>query len=437
MKTLSNLRISALLAVLFAFMSSGCLKTDNKEPDNPSGDKKFNELKVAEDFTWRTSKTLKIDLTLVDKNQNPVAHEISFYADYPDGARLLGGQSRSNGKFQRKYTVTSGRMDITAVLPGQNPVVIPFTETEINGFPAFEIVRTIVVENPGLKSLKAFTPSSEFPCEGSYGTIVFEDSWPHQADYDFNDVVIDYNVKAIYDDDDLITNIEMRLFLRAAGASNDNAFGISFRQYWSYNGPFPDIASVTVNGNIIQPENTVYPAYILIPSTKAVMPALNTIMNNPFDYPIAFFVEITFNEPIDQWDLELPLQNPFIVVNQDRGREVHLPFDLPTSLADPTWAGKGKDATDPDAFLSGGLKSVGGYFTYMTQEWYPYALHVYFEDGSNELFQYPTERRPINEAYTSFQGWVENWSPWNWYMPQYRAAGNVYSKTPNPPYGDN
>ena len=37
---------------------------------------------------------------------------------------------------------------------------------------------------------KAFDNYS--PAEGQFGTLAFEDLWPAKGDYDFNDIVIDY-----------------------------------------------------------------------------------------------------------------------------------------------------------------------------------------------------------------------------------------------------
>jgi LruC domain-containing protein len=418
-----------LLALLF---SVGCKKTDS--PDIPPEDEKtFSDLKVAENFTWRTSMPLDIDLKFVDANQNPVVTAFSIWTKYPDGVKMLDGASRADGSFKRKYTVASARQSITIEIPGNDPVDVSFAEITIRERPAYQAKMVIAVNNPPLKSIMEET-YAYYPCQGQFGTIGFEDNWPHKGDYDFNDVVIDYNVKATFNDDDLVSRIDMQLYLRAKGATYDNAFGISFRQYWSYNGPFPEIASVTVNGATIQPEETTYPAYILIPSTRAVMPTLNTLMTNPFDPPVEFLVEIVFTNPIDEWDLELPLQNPFIVIDQDRDREVHLPYDLPTSLADPSLAGTKHDASDPAAFLPENFKALGGYYTYMSANGHPWAIDVYFETGSNELFQYPVEFMPINAAYSSFESWVENWDPWEWYLPQYRVEGNVYTKIPEPPY---
>ncbi|MFP4289284.1 MAG: DUF4842 domain-containing protein [Bacteroidales bacterium] len=57
-------------------------------------------------------------------------------------------------------------------------------------------------------------------------------------------------------------------------------------------------------------------------------------------------------------------------------------------------------------------------------------MDIYFEDESDDLFQYPTERTDITEAYPSFINWVENWNPWDWYLPEYRRQDKVYDKMP-------
>lgn len=428
MKKRSHLIITLITAILMV-VNMGCLKDETTPSVNEEEDATgFEDIEVAEDFTWRTSMDIAIDLDLVDTNGEPVAgNAMSFYSEYPGGVNLLNGTSRADGKFLKKYTVSSARESITLVFAEQEPIILQFTDTVINDFPAYAIKETVVVENPGLKMV-VLDPSSYYPSQDQFGTLIFEDNWPYKADYDFNDVVIDYNVEAIFDDDFLVERIVMKLFLRASGAAYDNAFGISFRYSWS-NEDYPQIGQVTVNGNTIAPEDTEYPAYILIPSISEVMPTYNTFMSNPFDDPIEYLVEIEFDEPMSEWDLNFPMQNPYIVVDQDKTREIHLPFDPPTSLASADWAGMGVDATDVNAFYSN-LKVVGGSFTYMTEDWYPWAMNIYFEDGSTGLFQYPIERTDISEAYISFQSWVENWSPWDWYLPEYRQENMVYTKLP-------
>jgi len=121
-------------------------------------------------------------------------------------------------------------------------------------------------------------------------------------------------------------------------------------------------------------------------------------------------------------------------VNQDRGKEIHRPYDLPTSLANPAYAHTADDFTDLDVFLPENYKVVGGYFTYMTEAMYPWAIDVYMGSSSDELFLYPAEFVQIQNGYSSFEGWVETWDPYYWYLPEYRVPDSLYTKIPEPPY---
>ncbi len=430
MKTKLHLSSFVMMLLMMVFMFS--CKKDIKTVQPPVDAEKFTDLQVAENFTWRTSMDVKIDLLFTDVQQNPVSTSFSIY-DKAGGNLILNGASGADGKFYRKHTLPFGMLSFTVDIPGQTAVNVPLTKTEINDFPAYLAQQTIAVNTPVLKSVNDMS-YSYFPAEGKYGTLCFEDIWPNTGDYDFNDFVIDYNVKATFNDDLLVTKIDMHLFLRAAGASFNNGFGISFRQRNSSHGPYPDIASVTVNGEVIPEEATTYPSYILIPGTKTVLNSWNTIMSKDFEPPVEYNVEIIFAEPISDWELGLPLQNPFIFVNQDRGKEIHRPYDLPTSLANPAYAHTADDFTDLDVFLPENFKMVVGYFTYMTEDMYPWVIDVYFDGASGELFQYPAEFVQIQSSYSSFEGWVETMDPYNWYLPEYRIPDSLYTNIPEIPY---
>jgi LruC domain-containing protein len=427
-----KLHFSLILMALTMMVFMVSCKKETKTIQPPVVAEKFSDLQVAEDFTWRTSMDVKIDLLFTDLQQNPVSTAFSIY-DKPGGNLILNGTSDSDGKFYRKHTVPFGKQNFTVVIPGQSEVNVPFTDTEINNLPAYLAQQTIAVSTPVLKSVNDVS-YAYYPSEGKFGTLCFEDIWPNTGDYDFNDFVIDYNVKATFDDNGLVTQINMHLFLRAAGANFNNGFGISFRQQWSFQGPYPDIASVTVNGEVISEEATTYPSYILIPGTKTVLNSWNTIMSKDFDSPVEYDVEIIFTDPISEWDMSLPLQNPFIFVNQDRGKEIHRPYDLPTSLANPVYAHTADDFTDLDVFLPENFKMVIAHFTYMTEAMYPWAIDVYFDGASDEMFLYPAEFVQIQNSYSSFEGWVETWDPYEWYLPEYRVPDSLYTKMPEIPY---
>jgi LruC domain-containing protein len=434
-----------MLAFFVVFMFSCKKDVNENNPDTISG--KFSELEVPEGFTWSTSEFLLIDLKFTDGDQNPVSTSFEIYSAFPGGVKYMDGTSGNEGVFTMKYKIANHRNSIAVVIPNQEPVVVTLEkitqqignlESEI-----FQAKQTIQVLNPVLKSVKEDI-LQYFPAEGKFGTLAFEDTWPHSADYDFNDVLIDYHVIGTYDENYDVTQINMVLYLRASGANSEDGrgsgVGLSFKHAWSWDGPYADIAEVTVNDVPVLPESTEYPSYILIENVEEYQPTYNTFPPpSAFVYPYRFDVEIIFDTPAaDWWEVELPLNNIFIFDSQDRGREIHLPFYLPTSFADPLLAGTAKDDSDPYAFNPENFKAgnmVIGYYTYMTSEGYPWGLNIYFDEEDENLFLYPTEFTDIREAYDpAFSGWVENWDPWDWYLPENGITGKIYETLPNPVY---
>ncbi|CCQ10025.1 hypothetical protein PALB_8900 [Pseudoalteromonas luteoviolacea B = ATCC 29581] len=77
----------------------------------------------------------------------------------------------------------------------------------------------ITITNSGIES--SFYPSS------GYTTIAFEDSWPEQGDYDFNDVVVQYRVRKDMKDNQVV-QYAIEGQLTAVGASYHNGFAIRF-----------------------------------------------------------------------------------------------------------------------------------------------------------------------------------------------------------------
>jgi LruC domain-containing protein len=435
--------LSYLFIFAFAVMSIYSCKKDISEPQpEPADSKSFTDLDVPDGFTWNTAEFLLFDLTFVDADQNPVTTDFEIYNNSSKTVKLMVASTKTDGTFQRKTKISGGATSVWLFIPGEQPIEVALQPATIEiGSITGNILKataTIIVENKNLKSVLAET-YQYYPGEGNFGTLLFEDLWPNMGDYDFNDVVIDYNVKSTHDDNDLITRIDMQLYLRAKGGSSDHGFGISFKHSWSFDGPYPDIASVTVNGETIAAEATDYPSYILIPSTMAAMPTLNTVAANPFDEPVLFEVEIVFATPAENWwQVELPLNNPFIFVGGERGKEIHLPYYLPTSLADPFYAGRADDNSDPEAFNPENYKAgnmVVMTTTYLTEDEYPWALDIYINEPGNNLFRYPVEKMDLREAYyPAFDGWVTSWDPWDWYLPEFIEEDKAYEVVPNPIY---
>jgi LruC domain-containing protein len=90
-------------------------------------------------------------------------------------------------------------------------------------------------------------------------------------------------------------------------------------------------------------------------------------------------------------DFNLGSWNPFLIVNKERGHEVHLPNYPATDLVDPVWFGMWEDDSDP---------AIGR--TYKTLNNLPWAIEIPSE------FEWPKEKVDITQAYLKFGAWAES-----------------------------
>jgi LruC domain-containing protein len=105
--------------------------------------------------------------------------------------------------------------------------------------------------------------------------------------------------------------------------------------------------------------------------------------------------------------------NPFIFINQDRGKEVHLKVHPPTQLANPVYFGSMNDASNP---------GIGQYYRSATG--LPWAMEIPVD------FDYPVEKADIVQTYVHFAQWAQSSGTEypDWYMdkPGYRVVPNIY-----------
>jgi len=93
---------------------------------------------------------------------------------------------------------------------------------------------------------KAF--DNYYPGENETGSLAFEDKWPSKGDYDFNDMVIDYNFNQIANANNDIVAIEATLHVQAVGAGYKNGFGI---QLPVSSGLVANVTGYNVPGNVV------------------------------------------------------------------------------------------------------------------------------------------------------------------------------------------
>jgi len=269
---------------------------------------------------------------------------------------------------------------------------------------------------------KAF--KNHYPGEGSYGTLVFEDLWPYKGDYDFNDLVVDYNFNQITDGNNLVTGIQSKFVVKAIGASYHNAFGFAINTNpgnviavtgQRFTQSYLDIAANgTENG---QRKATIIcfdDAYNNLPYPGTGI-GVNTSSDAPFVQPDTQTVSLTFYSPVSFTDLGTPPYNPFMIIDRNRGVEVHLPNLEPTDLMDTNLLGTGHDDSDP---------SLGQFF--VSEKYLPWAINIPFS------FDYPEEKEDITQTHLMFNPWATSrgYNYMDWYTNKngYRNSEKIYAR---------
>lgn len=233
-----------------------------------------------------------------------------------------------------------------------------------------------------------------YPSENNYGTLAFEDLWPDKGDYDFNDMVIRYNIKEVVSATNDLVEIEFDLLLTAIGASLQNGFyfelPIQAQDVTLTQANYPLLTQKTNNSGlaIIQVFNNTND---LIQLNGDYMNTIATGTHTPY-IPISFTLEIA-NEYNASENIYFAPYNPFITINHDLAMEVHLPGLPPTANADQSYFNNpnNDDATD-----------IASSYYYKTAEGAPWAINIAFP------ILHPLETVDIVEAYPDFGRWVNS-----------------------------
>lgn len=267
---------------------------------------------------------------------------------------------------------------------------------------------------------KAF--DSYYPSASTYVNIAFEDLWPNKGDFDFNDMVIAYNLQKVLNADEKVVQARFKVSVRSVGGSFDNGFGIRLDDISSsvisdvsgYN-LSKSIVSLSANKTEAGQDKAVIicfdsPEPIIQRSTGSFF---NTVQENPKGTSDTIEVVVNFSTPQDESVLAAAKLNPFIFTNGRRGHEIHLADFVPTSLADKTLFGTGQDASNA---------SSGRY--YKTSNNLPWAILI------EETFDYPDEKTAINTAYKYFNEWASSGgkSKPTWFkdLAEHRVLGKIF-----------
>lgn len=234
-----------------------------------------------------------------------------------------------------------------------------------------------------------------YPALNQFGTLAFEDRWPAKGDYDFNDLVVDYQFNQVVNAQNRLVDIIGDLKVRAAGAAYNNGFGFQL--------PYSPAQISSVAGAQLKKTYVQTDARKLeTGQSKAVVVVfdglhdlmarpnnfyINTQPEAPYVAPLALHLTINLASPVSI--AQAPPFNPFLIVAGQRGQEVHLSGQSPTDKADVSIFNSQDDRS-----------TTAGY--YKTSRYLPWAINL------AESWTYPVEGATIVQAYPSFGTWAES-----------------------------
>ena len=261
-----------------------------------------------------------------------------------------------------------------------------------------------------------------FPGEELFGSLAYEDLWPSKGDFDFNDIVVDYQYQVVANASNNLVEMYARYVLRASGASYYNGFGVELPlapwQITSVTGGnyTSNISLRGANGTELNQSKAVIIAWdnaFDVFGTPGTGVGVNTTPGGVYIEPDTLIQLISFGSNLTLANLGTSPFNPFIFVDGDRTVEVHLMDMEPTDLANAALLGTLDDVSDP-VNLS----------YYKTLNNLPFAIHI------PQSFEYPIEKADINTAHLMFDEWAESAGVLypDWYMdkPGYRNSVNIY-----------
>lgn len=240
-----------------------------------------------------------------------------------------------------------------------------------------------------------------FP-SGSYASLAYEDLWPGLGDYDFNDLVLDYQFNTVTNGSNKVTEVLATFVLRAIGAGYQNGFGFQLPGTTLVNSDVTvtgyDIQEsyITLQSNGTEANQDKMTVIVFDNANKILVPTsgfgVNVHPNEPYVEPDTMIITLAFTpNKYSIADLDLIHFNPFLIIDRERGKEVHLPDYLPTSLADQRLFGTGEDDSQP---------ATGKY--YKTKTNLPWAINI------ASSYKYTIESNQITSGYLHFASWAES-----------------------------
>jgi LruC domain-containing protein len=264
------------------------------------------------------------------------------------------------------------------------------------------------------------------PSQGNYKTFALEDTWPYQTDYDFNDLVVDYNIQSVTNAQNEIVEQFVTVVTKAMGGAANKGFAFNLSNLVP-----GDVSSVTGASNYPQSGDGDLNVSLGSNGTEnsqatAVIIAYNSVKDHwgdaaegsfqnvrsadAYQDPDTSVLTITYTTP---YDGTINVE-PFAFVGA-RSKEIHTKNTEPTDLMDDSFFGTADD------------DSNGSSTFYTTANGLPWAIVI--EDGMETV----EEKNDITTAYLKFASWASSGgtsdTDWNTGSGSaYRDGNKIYTK---------
>ncbi|HYG17242.1 MAG TPA: LruC domain-containing protein, partial [Bacteroidia bacterium] len=161
--------------------------------------------------------------------------------------------------------------------------------------------------------------NSYYPSANTTATLAFEDLWPTSGDYDYNDLVLAFNVHKVLNAENKVVDYKVKMKVKAIGASFDNGFG--FRLDEVMPNEVASVAGQVITKSIINrsgnnteanQDRAVIICYDSPEPTmqRAAGSMFNTIKANGTGTSDTVRVDVTFASPVDDSKLDISKFNP-------------------------------------------------------------------------------------------------------------------------------
>ncbi|MEY4529866.1 MAG: hypothetical protein RLZZ156_587 [Deinococcota bacterium] len=301
--------------------------------------------------------------------------------------------------------------------------------------------------------------NSYHPAKNDFGTLLFEDLWPRKGDYDFNDMVVDYNVIHVTNADNELVQIIGEYTVKALGGGYHNGFAFqtnllpsqvaSVSYTWEKLGVTqagipPRYGAITYAANGLEAGHDKATVVVFEDGYDITPPALlsrpyysNVANDEPTKTPGKVRVTINLTAPVAISAVGTVPYNPFIIVNpvnfvdnqfiisRIRGLEIHLSGYVPTNKADTTLFGTQDDTTNA---------SQNRYYKDTANR--PWALHMptqfsHLKELLNESNGWVSLGQDIRDGYLEFDPWAvsSGIQAKDWFrdLPNYRNTTKLFN----------